>query len=241
MHTNDAPFAVVTGVSRRIGFALAEHCAAAGFDLLVVAPSDCVDAAAARLRSHGGMVEAVRADLGDPDGVDELCDIIRVLGRPVDALLIGPPQPPPAARAGAASSFLDRTSAEIADALDVAVLGPVRLAHRIGGDMRRRGAGRILLACAPPAADAAPASAEFVTTFGANSFLAGFAVALRQALDGCGVSVTCLPPQARPGLASSRDAGVRAIARLGFDAMMRGEPGGTVCPAPAMLGEIKFA
>ncbi len=223
MPRTEAPLAVVTGVSRRVGFALAEHCAAAGFDLLITAPDDGVDGAAVRLRGHGGVVEAVRADLGDPDGVDELCDIVRVLGRPVDALVIGPGRAPAAEPAGAPSSFFDRTPAEIDDAVDVAVLGPVRLAHRIGGDMRHRGAGRILFACAPPAADISP---DFVTTFGANAFLAGLTLALRQALDGSGVTVTCLPPQlCCAGVDGGRDARARGIARLGFDAMMRGDPG----------------
>lgn len=259
MRTNDTPFAVVTGVSRRVGFALAEHCAAAGFDLLVTAPDDCVDAAAAGLRSHGGLVEAVRADLGDPDGVDELCDIVRVLGRPVDALLIGPA--PPAATAanaggpGAAASFFDQAPGAVADALDLSVLAPARLAQRIGRDMRRRGAGRILLACAPPPASADAASGDFVTTFAANSFLAGFALALREALGSSGVTVTCLPPQPRcAGLAHGRDARARAIARQGFEAMMRGDPGlsgalaagvaaagGAVFPPPAMPGDIKVS
>jgi len=223
MRSTNAPpaprLALVTGVSRRIGFALAERCAAAGFDLLVAAAEDCVDAAAARLRGHGGQVEAVRVDLADPDGVDELCDIARVLGRPVDALLIAPARPP-AVAAIPAPSFLDQAPAAVADAFDRAVLGPVRLAHHIGRDMRRRGDGRILFACQAARAGAA-------VTSGANAFLAGFALALRQDLGGSGVTVTCLqelgdrpaPPTASP------EAHTRRLAGFGFDAMMRGDLG----------------
>lgn len=247
MRTTDAPFAVITGVSRRTGFALAEHCAGAGFDLMITAADDGVDEAAARLRAHGGLVEPVRADLGDPDGVDELCDIIQVLGRPVDALITAPSRSRAGAlRAGApasgATSFFDQPASAVADGFDAAVLGPVRLAHRIGAGMRRRGHGRILLAGASPAAGASAAMLG-----GANAFFAGFSLALRQELAGDGVSVTYLPVPAACGWRAGSDGAERApeawargMARLGFDAMMRGEAGIAPAAAAAILSVAGF-
>jgi short-subunit dehydrogenase len=225
MSPTNAPFAIVTGVSGRIGFALAERCAAGGFDLLVAAADEGVTAAAERLRDHGVTVEPVRIGLDSLDGVDELHDIARVLGRPVDVLVAGPVRP-------AGPSFLDQDVDAVTDGFELSVLAPVRLAHRIGRDMRRRGQGRILIAGAAAGPDTSPAM-----ICGGNAFLAGFAMALREGLAGAGVSVTCLipPPHRGPDL---DDGPVRVLAaaeaRLGYEAMMRGDAGLTATAAAAI-------
>lgn len=214
MIQSNSPFAIVTGVSGRIGFALAERCAANGFDLLITSPESDVAAIADRLRDQGVSVDPVRVDLDSADGVDELCDIVRVLGRPVDALVTG-------AGVSPGRSFLDQDFDPMADALDVGVLGPLRLTHRIGRDMRHRGRGRILIAAAANDADAA----GMAVTCGANAFLAGFAVALREELKETGVSVTYLSPQPTAGAEGCNRSRASHDAHLGFDAMMRGEMG----------------
>jgi uncharacterized protein len=216
MPLSNLPFAVVTGVSGRIGFALAERCAGHGFDLIVADSAPEVVGAAERLRAHGVTVEAVRVELDSADGVDELCDIAGVLGRPIDVLVAG-------AGVGTAQRFLDQDIETVADDLDLGVGAPLRLAHRFGRKMRDRREGRILIAGAPasdPLADAAAAC-------GANAFLAGFSIALRDELKDSGVSVTYLAPRARRPGAAEACARVLAAqdARRGFDAMMRGELG----------------
>ncbi|MGA0600125.1 SDR family NAD(P)-dependent oxidoreductase [Caulobacter sp. KR2-114] len=216
MQKTSTPLAVVTGVCGKLGFALAERCAAGGFDLLVAAADRRVDAAAERLRDHGRMVEPVQIDLDCLDGVDELQDIARVLGRPVDVLVTGPDHP-------AVAAFLDQPLDAVIDAFDLGVLAPVRLAHRIGREMRQRRRGKILIACAPAAPDAGGAM-----LCGGNAFLAGFALALREELADDGVSVTCLAPQACCGVAAGEtpaEAQAASMARLGFEAMMRGDLG----------------
>jgi short-subunit dehydrogenase len=65
--------AIVTGASRGIGLALAETLADEGYALTVTARKpDTLQAAAEHLRERGAEVEAVEANLADPDSVAEV-------------------------------------------------------------------------------------------------------------------------------------------------------------------------
>src|SRR3954471_1211075 len=81
---NSRPFAIVTGASSGIGLELAREAARRGYDLLIAADRP-LDEAAADLRSLGGQVETVEADLATRDGVEKLCSLVS--NRRVDALL----------------------------------------------------------------------------------------------------------------------------------------------------------
>ena len=65
-------FAIVTGASTGIGAELAHIAAQDGYDLLIVADEPLIEAAAADVRSHGGSVDAIEADLSTFEGVDQL-------------------------------------------------------------------------------------------------------------------------------------------------------------------------
>jgi uncharacterized protein len=97
--TENRRFAIVTGASTGIRFELAKCCVQQGFDLLIAADEPRIEAAAAELRSLGGQVDAVQADLSDEAGVDKLYSATG--GRPVDALLAN-------AGRGLGHAFLDR-------------------------------------------------------------------------------------------------------------------------------------
>src|SRR3954454_5685807 len=72
--TNDMT-AIVTGASRGIGFALADALAGAGWNLVIDArDAGALDAAAGKLRAHGGTVTAVPGDITDPDHRRALVD-----------------------------------------------------------------------------------------------------------------------------------------------------------------------
>jgi short-subunit dehydrogenase len=79
------PLAVITGASTGIGYELARESLEHGHDIIIAADEPDIEAAAERLRPHGGSVEPVMADLSGEAGVDKLCSMLR--GRPVAALL----------------------------------------------------------------------------------------------------------------------------------------------------------
>ena len=127
------PFAIITGASTGIGFELAERCAKEGYDLLIAADEPEIEKATASLQSDGAEVEAVQADLATTEGVDKLYAAAK--GRQVDALLAN-------AGRGLGHGFLDQEARRV---IDTNITGTVYLIHKVGNDMRRRNAGRILI------------------------------------------------------------------------------------------------
>jgi short-subunit dehydrogenase len=221
----DRQFAVVTGASTGIGLELARCCAQNNFDLLIAADEPQIETAAASLRGLGVAVEAVEADLSTLEGVDKLYDAAKRMGRPVDALLAN-------AGRGLGRAFLDQDFGRIRHVIDTNITGTVYLIHRIGNDMRRRNAGRILITGS--IAGFIPGSFQAVYN-GTKAFLDSFSFAIREELRDTKVSVTCLMPGAtdteffrradmmdtKVGTADKDDAAM--VAKKGFDAMMRGD------------------
>jgi short-subunit dehydrogenase len=223
MATKARPLAVVTGASTGIGRELAQECATHGFDLIVAADEPLIETAAAELRAHGTNVQAVQADLATLEGVDRLCAAVG--GRDVDALLAN-------AGVGLGHAFLDQDFARIRNVIDTNVTGTLYLIHKLGRGMRARGSGRILITGS--IAGMMPGTYQAVYN-GTKALLDSFSFALRAELKGSGVTVTCLMPGAtetefftradmldtRVGTGKKQPAS--EVAKLGFEAMMRGE------------------
>jgi uncharacterized protein len=215
--------ALVTGASTGIGYFLAHECANHGYDLIVAADEARIEKAAAELRGRTGVtVRAVEADLATIEGVDQLRNAAE--GRPIDLLLAN-------AGRGLGGDFLDHDFAEARRVVDTNITGTLYLIWRVGGDMRSRGEGRILITGS--IAGFLPGAYQAVYN-ASEAFLESFAFALRAELDDTGVSVTCLMPDAtateffaRAELADTvlqeRKDDPAAVARLGFEAMMRGD------------------
>ncbi len=218
-------FAIVTGASTGIGLELARCCARNNFDLLIAADEPQIETAASDLRGLGATVDAVEADLATLEGVDKLYDAAMRIGRPIDALLAN-------AGRGLGRAFLDQDFTTIRHMIDTNVTGTVYLIHRIGNDMRRRNAGRILITGS--IAGFIPGSFQAVYN-GTKAFVDSFSFAIREELRDTEISVTCLMPGAteteffrradmldtQVGTAEKDDAAM--VARTGFDAMMRGD------------------
>src|SRR5689334_24051911 len=215
--------AVVTGASSGIGFCLAKECAANGYDLLIAADSTELEEAAEKLRAFGVNVQTVETDLATPEGVEELYEATN--GRPVDILMAN-------AGHGLGHGFLDQDFDEARHVIDTNVTGTVYLIHKIGRDMRARGAGRILFTGS--IAGFMPGTYNAVYN-ASKAFIDSFSFALRAELKDSGVTVTCLMPGAteteffeRAGMEdteigqSKKDDPVD-VAKTGFDAMMDGE------------------
>jgi short-subunit dehydrogenase len=208
------PLAAITNASSGIGLELARRCGNYGFDLLVCANQPEIEKGAEELRATGSAVTAVEADLSTQAGVDEFHAAAGT--RPIEALLANP-------GAGLGHAFLDQDFEDIRRVLDTNVTGTAYLIHRIGRQMRARGHGRILLTGSIGGLSTGRFSAVYG---GAKAFLDSFSFALRDELQGCGVTVTSLVPgPADADLFSdsgSEDYPAR-VAAIGFEAMMNGE------------------
>ena len=225
------PLALVTGASSGIGFELAKQFAQNGYDLLIAAEKAPELAEAAQ--ALGGLgaggassVEQCAADLSTREGVDQLYEKTRSLGRPVDALAAN-------AGIGLGKSFFDEGWDDILRVIDTNVTGTARLIWLIGKDMRERGQGRILITGS--IAGLMPGSFQAVYN-GTKAFLDSFSFAIRNELKDTGVSVTCLMPGAtetnffhRAGLddtkigQSDHKDDPADVAKTGFEALMRGD------------------
>jgi short-subunit dehydrogenase len=217
------PFAIVTGASSGIGLELATICAQEGFDLLIAADRPEIHTAADRIRDFGSEVTVVEADLATTDGVDQLW--AAAAGKPIDALLAN-------AGHGLGHAFLDQDFDDVRHVVDTNVTGTIYLVQLVGRQMRRRGQGRILFTGS--IAGFMPGTYQAVYN-GTKAFVDSFSFALRAELKDTGVTVTCLMPGATETdfferadmldtkVGQSEKDDPADVARVGFDAMMRGD------------------
>lgn len=224
MAHSDRKFAIVTGASSGIGLELAKQCAQDGYDLLIAADRPLRDAAQA-LSALGAQVETLETDLSSDDGVDQLYERARGMGRPVDALLANAGQ-------GLGKGFLDQDWTDICGVIDTNIRGTLRLIHKVAHDMRARGEGKILITGS--IAGLMPGTYQAVYN-GTKAFLDSFSFALRHELEDTGVTVTCLMPGATDtdffDRADMTDTKVGAgkkddpadVAKVGYAAMKRGD------------------
>jgi short-subunit dehydrogenase len=218
-------FAIVTGASTGLGLELAKCCARNGFDLLIAADEPEIEIAATEVRGLGAAVQSVQADLSTTEGVDKLYEASKRIGRPVDALFAN-------AGRGLGRAFLDQDFKQARRVIDTNITGTVYLVHRIGNDMRRRNAGRILIT----GSIAGFTPGTFQAVYNASkAFLNSFSFALREELRGTRVTVTCLMPGATEtkfferadmmdtNVGTTKKDNPADVAKVGFDAMMRGD------------------
>lgn len=182
--TDNRPLALVTGASSGIGLELAKQFAERGYDLLISAEDATLDEAARELSGYGGEVRAVRADLRDGDGVEQLWAAASANGRPVDVVALN-------AGVGLGGSFVDTALDDELDIVDVNVRSTVHLAKHVLREMTARDDGRILITSS--IASTMPGTYQAVYN-ASKSFLQSFAEAVRTELADTGVTVTSLMP-----------------------------------------------
>ncbi|HET7508274.1 MAG TPA: SDR family NAD(P)-dependent oxidoreductase [Solirubrobacterales bacterium] len=184
-HQQQRPFAVVTGASSGIGFELAKVLAEEGYDLLITAEDEELDAAQRELNQLTGSVECTREDLATEQGVQRLYERIKATARPVDVLCLN-------AGIGAGGDFARETELrKELRLIDLNVRSTVHLCKLVVQDMVARDAGRILFTSS--IASTMPGSFQAVYN-ASKSFDQSFALALRNELKDTGVSVTSLMP-----------------------------------------------
>ena len=221
------PLAVVTGASAGIGYHLALSAVRGGYDLVIASDQQSIVEVADDFRQAGAeTVEAVRADLATTDGNDQLCAAVQKTGRPVEALLAN-------AGRGLGHAFLDQEWGAIDKLIDTNVVGLVYLVHKVGRDMRTRGAGRILIT----GSIAGHLAGSYQAVYNASKgFLNLFGQAIRDELKDTGVTVTVLKPGVtdtnffetaamEPGtpVGEQKKDDPAEVAQTGFDAMQKGD------------------
>ncbi|MET3712764.1 short-subunit dehydrogenase [Sphingomonas trueperi] len=175
-------FAIVTGASSGIGLELARLAARDGYDLLVVADTPLVDAAAA-LKGEGVDVQSVETDLSTIEGVDRL--LAAAGGRRVDLLCAN-------AGHGLGGGFLDQEVSEWRHVIDTNITGTVYLLQKVLRQMRDAGEGKVLITGS--VAGWIPGSFQAVYN-GTKAFVDNFAAAIRNELkDVKGITITTLLP-----------------------------------------------
>ncbi|SFJ05567.1 Short-chain dehydrogenase [Sphingomonas sp. NFR04] len=175
-------FAIVTGASSGIGLELARLAARDGYDLLVVADTPLVDAAAA-LKGEGVEVQSVETDLSTIEGVDRLLSAAG--GRRVDLLCAN-------AGHGLGGGFLDQEVSEWRHVIDTNITGTVYLLQKVLRQMRDAGEGKVLITGS--IAGWIPGSFQAVYN-GSKAFVDNFAAAIRNELKEVkGITITTLLP-----------------------------------------------
>lgn len=231
--TSTNGLAVITGASSGIGLELARQFAKHGFDVVVCAEDAELDAAERDLQQHGTEVHALRVDLADRRGVEELAAFVHGLGRPVEALALN-------AGIGAGGAFAGDDEGSRVSSLDLELKmvdlncrSTVHLAKLLLPDMVERGTGRVLITSS--VASTAPGAYQAVY-HATKSFDRAFAEGIRAELDGTGVTVTSLMPgptdteffdrgeltDTKLGAMEGKD-DPADVAQQGYEAMMAGK------------------
>ena len=132
---------LVTGASRGLGRALAEHLAKAGARVVLVARSEPeLSRVAEAIRAAGGEAHALVADVGRKEDVYPLAGAAAALVGPIDLLIhnasaLGPTP---------LRLLLDTECEDLASVLETNVVGPFRLSRAIAGSMALRKTGTIV-------------------------------------------------------------------------------------------------
>jgi short-subunit dehydrogenase len=222
------PLAVVTGASTGIGYHLAREAAQHGHDMILAADTP-LETAVKDFEALGARVESVQADLASTEGVEKLIECIGE--REVDVLMAN-------AGHGLGGAFLDQDMKDILHVINTNVTGTLHLVQHVARKMVKRahdrGTGRILVTGS--IAGFQPGAFHAVYN-GTKAFIDSFSAALRNELKGTEVTVTCLMPGPtdteffhRAHMDDTRVANdprmmmqPDEVARLGFEAMLKGE------------------
>jgi short-subunit dehydrogenase len=220
--------ALITGGSTGIGAALADVFAEHRCNLILVARNrDKLEARAADIRARSGVdVVCISADLTDPTGAGRLHASVKAKGLDVHYLVNN-------AGVGLYGKFANTDLAAELHMIQLNVTSLVELTKRFIPEMVERRSGRVLNVASTAAFVPGPWMSVYYAT---KAFVLSFSEALDYELKPQGISVTTLCPgptesefKVRAGSERSRlfEAFVMdapRVARVGFDAMMKGKP-----------------
>ncbi len=176
--------ALVMGASRGIGRGIARILAAEGCDLVLAARNvGRLDSDAAALKAANGVaVEARRLDLGDPESVAAMAEVLAAVG--VDVLITNGGGPPPTGALGVASEQWRRY-------FESMVVGIIALTDAAVPPMRRRKWGRVLTIASSGVVQPIPTLGMSNTL---RSSLVGFSKTLAGEVAGDGITANVILP-----------------------------------------------
>jgi short-subunit dehydrogenase len=215
------PRALVTGASSGLGVAFAERLAADGNDLVLVARRrEPMEELAERLRSAGGAVEVVPADLSDHADIAMLER--RIAGDPALAYLVNN------AGFGAYGPFVEADPAVLEAQITVHLTATMRLARAALPGMIARKSGAIINVASTFAfTGTIPMPTRQRTNYAATkAFLTTFTELLSHELAGTGVRVQALCP---------------GVVRTEFHSQLGGRPDGVPILEPADVVRASLA
>ncbi|MBV9320258.1 MAG: SDR family NAD(P)-dependent oxidoreductase [Mycobacterium sp.] len=216
--------AAITGASSGIGLELAKLFAQDGYNLVVAAEDDGIQAVAGTLSELGVDVRPVQIDLRTPEGVEKLYQQATAEGR-LDAAALN-------AGVGQGGSFIDSDLDDNLDIIDLNVRSTVHLAKLILPDMVRRNTGKLLFTSSIAATMPGPYQSVYHAS---KSFVQSLAEALQDELRDTDVTVTALMPGPtdtnffrRAELGNTRIGRMpkddpAEVARQAYEALMRGK------------------
>ena len=218
-------WALVTGASAGIGWALAEQLAAGGTNLVLTARRrERLEQLAAQLRSqHGVSVEALVADLGRASAPEEIYNVTQGKGIAIELLINN-------AGFGAYGEFHRIDLARQLEMLQVNTTAVVHLTHLYLLAMIERRCGDILIVASTAAFQGVP----YITTYAATkAFDLLFAEALAEEVRRYGIRVCALCPGStttefhqvagQPDRTKRQQESAEKVARVGLQALAGGK------------------
>lgn len=219
--------ALVTGASSGIGTEIARYHARKGGDAIIVARREAalLDLKADLEGAHSVRIHVLTADLSTSEGAQKLIADVDALGVPVDILVNN-------AGSGGHGTILERDASEDRAMIELNVQSLVELTHHFGAKMAERGKGRILNVGSTAGFMPGPSQATYFAT---KAFVNSFSQAVDQELRSKGVTCTVLAPGYvetefakvanldGTGLTKRGGATAKSVAKIGYDAMRRGE------------------
>lgn len=219
--------ALITGASSGIGTEFAKYHASKGGTVIVTARrEDALNNLKSEIEAaHGVSVHVYALDLGAAGAADKLYERIKSDGLQVDVLVNN-------AGFGGHGLHIERDLAAEQAMIDLNVKALVTLTQRFGSDMAERGRGKILNVGSTAGFMPGPQQAVYFAT---KAFVNSYSQAVDQELRPKGVTCSVLAPgyvetefaQAADlegtNLIKGGGASAKDVAKLGYDAMMRGE------------------
>lgn len=218
--------ALITGASGGIGKDLARTHAAQGGDLVIVARrQDALDELKQELeRDHGVSVVCIAADITEQGALKRVYDEVLEQGIEVEVLINN-------AGFGGHGKFHERPWVKDEQMIQLNITALCELTHLVLQDMVKRKRGKILNVASTAGFLPGPLQAVYYAT---KAFVVSFSQAIAEELSDDNIMVTalCPGPVATEFAASANLEGVdtfknaadpKEVARIGYDAMMRGE------------------